>query len=88
MTQEELYEIIASDESFRIELTTSTGDMDKFQEAICAFANDMPGSRKKGYLLNENNSPAPIFNVNYLTVFQRDCERARRNKFAQACPSR
>ena len=25
--------------------------MDKFQEAICAFANDLPGSRKKGYLL-------------------------------------
>jgi len=51
MTTEELHDIIASDESYRIELTTSTGDMDKFQEAICAFANDMPGSRKKGYLL-------------------------------------
>lgn len=51
MTQEELYEIIAIDENYRIELTTSTGNMDKFQEAICAFANDMPGSRKKGYLL-------------------------------------
>lgn len=51
MTQEELYGIIAIDEGYRIELTTSTGDMDKFQEAICAFANDMPGSRKKGYLL-------------------------------------
>ena len=51
MTQEELFEIIATDESYRIELTTSTGNMDKFQEAICAFANDLPGSRKKGYLL-------------------------------------
>ena len=51
MMQEELREIIAIDENFRIELTTSTGDTDKFQEAICAFANDMPGSRKKGYLL-------------------------------------
>lgn len=51
MTTEELFEIIAIDENYRIELTTSTGDMDKFQEAICAFANDMPGSRKKGYLL-------------------------------------
>lgn len=51
MTQEELYDIIASDEGYRIELTTSTTDMAKFQEAICAFANDMPGSRKKGYLL-------------------------------------
>ena len=28
-----------------------TGDMDKFQEAICAFANDLPNSRKKGYLI-------------------------------------
>lgn len=47
MKQDELYEIIHSDESYRIELTTSTGNMDKFQEAICAFANDMPGSLKK-----------------------------------------
>ena len=51
MTQEELYELVSSDEGYRIELTTSTTDMAKFQEAICAFANDMPGSRKKGYLL-------------------------------------
>ena len=51
MTQEELYELISSDEGYRIELTTSTTDMAKFQEAICSFANDMPGSRKKGYLL-------------------------------------
>ena len=51
MTKEELQKIIAIDEGFRIELTTSKSDMDKFQEAICAFANDMPGSGKKGYLL-------------------------------------
>ena len=51
MTKEELQEIIDSDESYRVELTMSTGNMDKFQEAICAFANDMPGKRKKGYLL-------------------------------------
>lgn len=51
MTIDELNNIIASDEDYRIERTVSTGDMDKFQEAICAFANDMPGSRQKGYLL-------------------------------------
>lgn len=51
MTEKELYGIIALDESYRIERTVSTGNMDKFQEAICAFANDLPGSRKKGYLL-------------------------------------
>lgn len=51
MTQEELFNIIHSQESYRIELTTSTGNMDKFQEAICAFANDLPGKHQKGYLL-------------------------------------
>ena len=54
MTKEELYEIIASDEGYRIELTTSTTDMAKFQEAICAFANDIrdkKGQRDKGQAL-------------------------------------
>ncbi len=54
MTQEELREIIAIDENYRIELTTTTGDMDKFQEAICAFANE---------------NPEAVFNVGYLTAF-------------------
>ena len=39
MTEKELRDIIAIDESHRIERTVSTGNMDKFQEAICAFAN-------------------------------------------------
>ena len=48
-----------STETYRVERTTSTGDMDKFQEAICAFANDLPNSRKKGYLIigaNDNGT--------------------------------
>lgn len=51
MTIEELNDILAIDESYRIERTISIGNMDKFQEAICAFANDLPGKRQKGYLL-------------------------------------
>lgn len=46
MTKEELYEIIASDEGYRIELTTSTTDMAKFQEAICAFTNVSQNERR------------------------------------------
>ena len=38
-------------ESFRVERTISTADSDKFREAICAFANDMPNSGEVGYLL-------------------------------------
>lgn len=51
MTIEELNDILTIDESYRIERTISTGNMDKYQEAICAFANDLPGKRQKGYLL-------------------------------------
>jgi ATP-dependent DNA helicase RecG len=38
-------------ESDRVERTTSTTDMNKFSQAVCAFANDMPGHRLPGYLL-------------------------------------
>ena len=51
ITKDEIQELLHTTETYRVERTTSTGDMDKFQEAICAFANDMPNSRKKGYLI-------------------------------------
>lgn len=51
ITKEELKELLHSTETYRVERTTSTNDMDKFQEAICAFSNDLPNSRKKGYLI-------------------------------------
>ncbi|MCC8112819.1 MAG: hypothetical protein LIP03_02255 [Bacteroidales bacterium] len=48
MTPQELKELLKCDEGYRIERTVSLSNMDKFQEAICAFANDLPGSGKKG----------------------------------------
>ena len=51
ITKDELQELLQSTETYRVERTTSTGDMDKFQEAICAFSNDLPNSRKNGYLI-------------------------------------
>ena len=49
--EKELDVLISSVETFRIEKTVSTTNMDKFCEAICAFANDMPNSKLNGYLL-------------------------------------
>ena len=43
ITKDEIQELLHSTETYRVERTTSTGDMDKFQEAICAFANDNGG---------------------------------------------
>ena len=51
IAKEDILELLKSTESYRVERTVSTGNMDKFCEAICAFANDMPGSRKNGYLI-------------------------------------
>ncbi|MCR5752676.1 MAG: winged helix-turn-helix transcriptional regulator [Kiritimatiellae bacterium] len=51
ITNDKLQELFASAETYRIERTVSTTDKDKFGEAVCAFANDMPDSGKPGYLL-------------------------------------
>lgn len=51
IAKEDILELLKSTESYRVERSVSTGNMDKFCEAICAFANDMPGSRKNGYLI-------------------------------------
>lgn len=51
MTKKELEKLLLSKESPRVEKTVSTTDMDKFQEAICTFSNDMDNSRQNGYLI-------------------------------------
>ena len=35
--KKELQELLHTTETYRVERTMSIGDMDKFQEAICAF---------------------------------------------------
>jgi ATP-dependent DNA helicase RecG len=46
-----LLELLADLESFCVERTISATDTDKFREAICSFANDMPGSGLPGFLM-------------------------------------
>ena len=50
LTLSEVEKLLMTTETFRVERTISTSDTDKFCEAICSFANDMPDSRAKGYL--------------------------------------
>ncbi len=52
--------LLADTESFRLERTESLADTDKFCQAICAFANDMPGSNLPGYIfigVDKNGNP-------------------------------
>lgn len=51
MTEQELSDLIAHHEADRVELTISTKDTDKFSEAVCAFANDLPNHGRPGYLV-------------------------------------
>ena len=50
MRTEEIRQMLRDIESDRIERTISTTDTDKFGQAICAFANDLPGHHQPGYL--------------------------------------
>ena len=51
LTTDELLSILHDIESDRVERTASTTDTDKFCQAVCAFANDLPNHRKPGYLI-------------------------------------
>lgn len=64
--EEELRQLLKSTETYRIERTVSTGNKDKFSEAICAFSNDLPGSHKNGYLIigaEDDGEIKPSFKV-------------------------
>lgn len=51
LTEAQLAELLSDLESDSVERTASISDTDKFSQAICAFANDLPNSRLPGYLL-------------------------------------
>ena len=50
-TKDQIAQFIHSGESDRIERTVSVSNTDKFSEAVCAFANDLPHHKQPGYLL-------------------------------------
>ena len=51
ISSDDIFKLLNSTESAHIERTTSTDNMDKFCQAICAFSNDVSGSGKNGYLI-------------------------------------
>ncbi len=51
MDERQLRDLLARHEDDQVEFTTSTRDTDKFCEAVCAFANDLPNHGSPGYLI-------------------------------------
>ena len=63
MNDAELEQLLDNIESDRAERTESTNDGDKFRQAVCAFANDLPDHRATGVLfvgVNGNGEPTGI----------------------------
>ena len=65
LSDNELIDLMEAGESDRVEFTSSLKDLDKFREAICAFANDLPNHKKPGVLFlgiddNGNCANTPI----------------------------
>ena len=48
LTDDELTAVIEGGESDRVEFKETAGSLDKIREAICAFANDLPGHGEPG----------------------------------------
>ncbi len=51
ITEAQLLKLLSEAESFCVERTISVNNIDKFAQAVCAFANDMAGSGLPGHLL-------------------------------------
>lgn len=51
ITEKHLIDLLMDLESDNVERTISVNNTDKFGQAICAFANDLPNRRQPGYLL-------------------------------------
>ncbi len=50
LTEEKLLSLLSNTEADNIERTVSVSNTDKFCQAICSFANDLPNHRQPGYL--------------------------------------
>jgi ATP-dependent DNA helicase RecG len=51
ISDEQVRTLLNDIENARVERTISTDDTDKFAKAVCAFANDLPNTKKPGYLM-------------------------------------
>lgn len=51
ISEESLRTLLSDLESDRVERTESVNNTEKFSQAVCAFANDLPGHDEPGYLI-------------------------------------
>ena len=76
ITIDEIRALLNDLESDRVERTISTTNTDKFGQAICAFANDLPDHRLPGYLFLGVDDDGEVKGVNVTEMKSPRGERA------------
>ena len=87
MTIDEIRALLNDLESDRVERTISTTNTDKFGQAICAFANDLPDHRMPGYLFLGVDDDGNVKGVNVTDELLKNVAAIRTDGNIQPQPS-
>lgn len=87
ISKEEIRALLADLESDRAERTLSTTNTDKFGQAICAFANDMPNHKMPGYLFLGVDDDGTIKDINVTDDLLKNIAAIRTDGNIQPQPS-
>lgn len=86
ITAEALQRLINDLESDRVERTQSVSDTDKFSQAVCAFANDLPNHNKPGYLIIGVTDKGTLANIQITDELLKNLGALRSNGNIQPLP--
>lgn len=87
ISNEEIRKLLLDLESDRVERTISTTNTDKFGQAICAFANDLPNNREPGYLFLGVNNDGGIHPIDVTDELLKNVAAIRTDGNIQPQPS-
>lgn len=87
ISKAEIRQLLADIENDRVERTISTTNTDKFGQAICAFANDLPNHKQAGYLFLGVNDDGTIHSITVTDELLKNVAAIRTDGNIQPQPS-
>ncbi len=87
MIKQEIRALLGDLENDRVERTMSTTNTDKFGQAICAFANDLPNNQRSGYLFLGVEDDGTVIGINVTDDLLKNVAAIRTDGNIQPQPS-
>ena len=87
ITTDEIRAMLLDVENDRVERTISTTNTDKFGQAICAFANDLPNHKQPGYLFLGVTDDGAVSGINVTDELLKNIAAIRTDGNIQPQPS-